>query len=279
MVRPKDRRSQRASTPAPRRLPRGSEPRAFTLVELLVVIAVIVMLVALLLPLLGKASEAARATKCGNNLGQIYKAARIYSNHYTDLLPDLFAGLGYPDHVERYRNNHYARSTDPTGNEVPAGLWLLYTGAYAEQAEAFFCPNVPGRRRYKGSENPTANDLPQMVGYAYNYFPDTFPGRTPLLDPPKGMTLDEITNNINAPRNQRFTAVLADLFRNSLELPHRSRNGLNCGYLGGSVQWVSLETLGIPWNATEEQAQVFSDDKPGSELVRDTWVLLSERKH
>jgi prepilin-type N-terminal cleavage/methylation domain-containing protein len=254
--------------------------RGFTLVELLVVIAVIALLVGLLLPLLGKAQEAARAARCGNNIGQLYKAIRIYTNHYADLLPDLYAGLPYSGHVERYRKSHTVRSTDTAGNEAPAGLWLLYTCAYAESRDVFYCPNVPGRRRYGGSENPTVDELPQMAGYVYNYFPDTFPGSVPLLAPPKGATIEQVTNNINTPRDGRFTAVLADLFLNSLEMPHANRNGLNVGYLGGGVQWVPLDTIAIGWNATEgEKAEVFADNKTGSEAVRDTWVLLSERRH
>ena len=262
VVKPWDRRSQ----------------DGFTLVELLVVIAVIAVLIALLLPVLGKAQEAARATKCGNNISQIFKAARMYSTHNGDLLPDLFAGLAYGDHVERYRKSHYARSTDTAGNEAPAGLWLLYTEAYAEDPKVFFCPDIPGRRRYRGSENPTVDDLPQMAGYSYNYFPDTFPGRTPLLDPPEDLAIEEVGNNINVPRDMRFGAILADMFVHSLEMPHGGRKGINCGYLAGSVQWVPLDTLSIPWNSTEEQAEVFSDDKAGAEAVRDAWVLLSERR-
>ncbi len=58
--------------------------RAFTLVELLVVITVIAILVALLLPALTRAKEHALMSKCLSNMRQIGLAVELYkqdNNH------------------------------------------------------------------------------------------------------------------------------------------------------------------------------------------------------
>lgn len=62
-------------------------PRAFTLVELLVVIAVIALLAALLLPALGRAKERAWTVACLSNLKQLAACWHLYATDHDDHLP------------------------------------------------------------------------------------------------------------------------------------------------------------------------------------------------
>ena len=68
------------------------QKRAFTLVELLVVIAVIAILVALLLPALSSTKALSKRATCANDLKQINLGIRIYSDEFNDLSPSLTNG-------------------------------------------------------------------------------------------------------------------------------------------------------------------------------------------
>ncbi|MEA2552327.1 MAG: hypothetical protein QOJ65_503 [Fimbriimonadaceae bacterium] len=58
--------------------------RAFTLLELLVVLAIIVVVSSTLLPVFYSARQAARATVCLSNFGQVYNATQLYLSDYDD---------------------------------------------------------------------------------------------------------------------------------------------------------------------------------------------------
>ena len=71
--------------------------QAFTLVELLVVVAIVAILVGLLLPLLGRARENARRVKCAANLRQLITAIQMYAHDHRGYFPGsgIARGLFY----------------------------------------------------------------------------------------------------------------------------------------------------------------------------------------
>ena len=68
--------------------------RAFTLVELLVVIGIIALLISILLPTLARARDSAKAVKCGSNARQVVQGLIGYSTDFQGTLPLGFAYLG-----------------------------------------------------------------------------------------------------------------------------------------------------------------------------------------
>src|SRR5258708_6086132 len=84
-----------------------SRRRAFTLVELLVVIGIIALLISILLPALNAVREQANAAKCLSNMRQIGQAQAAYAVDYRGYV--LPAGYLFPTgNPNGYNTENYA---------------------------------------------------------------------------------------------------------------------------------------------------------------------------
>ncbi len=93
---------------------------AFTLIEMLVVIAIIAVLAAILFPVFARARENARRSSCQSNLKQIGLGVLQYTQDNDERFPPL-----------------YLSSTQPLGN------WAQAIFPYVKSAQVYRCPSNP----------------------------------------------------------------------------------------------------------------------------------------
>lgn len=110
--------------------------RAFTLIEMLIVVAIIAILAALLYPMAARVRKETYRAVCSSNLKQIYAAGMMYSNDYDDLIPpfDLQWGVGgtFAYTVNRDNQEFLERNNPHEGENL-----LL---PYASNKNIFRCP-------------------------------------------------------------------------------------------------------------------------------------------
>lgn len=122
--------------------------RAFTLVELLVVIAIIVILIALLLPVVVRAKRQAEQVQCAANLKQLGLASTMYTQDY-NYFPVV--------HLNDYVRSFYAEAW-------PVRLRKLLGG----NQKVFYCPAQDPRCQWKADapgEVALADERAARMGY------------------------------------------------------------------------------------------------------------------
>lgn len=113
--------------------PHRARLRAFTLVELLVVIGIISVLVGILLPTLGRARAAAQATVCLSNLRSIGQALNLYTSENKGYFPG-------------------------SGSSSGAGIWSVVGGKYTINP-GLSLSNAPGVNEALDWAGPIARSM------------------------------------------------------------------------------------------------------------------------
>jgi type II secretory pathway pseudopilin PulG len=142
--------------------------KAFTIVELLAVIAIILFLVALLLPALARVRESAKLTKCMSNMRQISMATFIYAS-------DNEGNAPYNQRcVYSYDEMFTSRSHDPKDpsyrDYYPEGKWFseyLSNPLPGLMNSVAYCPQG-GRFNDKGPNTKGKNHILANTSYGIN---------------------------------------------------------------------------------------------------------------
>jgi len=150
---------------------------AFTLVELIVVMAVIALLIAILLPAIGKARELSRRVVCASNFRQLGIACTTYAQDWRGTLPYLPDSNGEPTGAVAF-NSTVIHVPDKEGWGADGWAFsLMLDAGLGGQFDVTSCPSL-GNAPFDAPDNATRH--PAAYGpFLY------FAGRiNPLFDRP-----------------------------------------------------------------------------------------------
>ena len=164
--------------------------RAFTLVELAVVIVTLAILGALILPALAKSGDNGARTVCSNNLRQLGMALNMYAGENQDAMPwpnwgndgDAPAGWLYHPNPNTPYNLFTLNLAADTANWPTGRVDNIATGTYwqyLKNADVYFCPvftaQVVGTMRWEGYYNKLSS---YVMNPASAFFPWLSPANT-----------------------------------------------------------------------------------------------------
>lgn len=146
--------------------------RAFTLVELLVVIGIIALLISILLPVLGRVRQQGYATKCAANLHGMGQAWRMYEAAFKICVPGRLEKLpagagqyGLGDGGDEYRPRWYELLGAQAGQYANKSPKATEDDTWQIDNEWFLCPAVLEKR----------NSRNYVYGYNYQFLGNARP--------------------------------------------------------------------------------------------------------
>ena len=216
--------------------------RAFTLVELLVVIGIIALLISILLPVLNKARQQANEVKCQSNMRQLYTAMVMYASESRDQIPYCnlqgnvnstnVYGFGWLFASGQFRTGWKAPNTNLNGgwpttpalspaNGAMTGILYPYLN---KNLVPFHCPLDIESAFWQGTES--------MTSYLMNGSQCGF-GRLGSESPPRspGLKLNQVAHSAECV-----------IFWEALEQPFQGQNNTGAHWNDGS-SWAWEENI------------------------------------
>jgi len=141
--------------------------KAFTLVELMVVIGIIGLLLAILVPALQKAREMANRAVCQSNLSSINKGLIVYKGANDDKWPWLFSSITSWETAEVGINRN-RDADDPNTVGERSITALMFMLVRSDQAPGIF--RCPSDQSSKEDDNPKAGEVDQDIDEGEYYW-------------------------------------------------------------------------------------------------------------
>ena len=234
--------------------------RAFSLIELLVLLAILAILISILIPVLLRSRERERRVRCVDNLRAIQQALSSYATANGKNLPRVVyepsrSATGYVAYTGAESPDAFARGSKVRANDVTASLWLLARGGLVSPAR-FVCPSSGGTADGGAQPERRSNFAgPRNLSYSYASPFSAAPGyrlNTDLLKPDFAVVADKNPgtaggDDVTAPAHGAGPFELARANSNN-----HGHGGQNVLYAAGHVQFQSTPYCGVGEGAVRD---------------------------
>lgn len=215
-------------------------PKAFTLVELLVVIGIIAVLIAILLPALNSARRQAKSISCMSNLRSVGQMMALYATSNKNQIP---TGVMY----DRQDWGYWIFS-----NSRPGPWGVLVNSGLVKDGKILYCSEQPDEpaNLYNGAGNLWTTDmtLGTALRAGYDLRPDRLWAATGIGFPVKGFVSS--TPYVAVPMQRidklKGKAIAADFLRKQ---PRHGNNKVRTGANRGTnnVLYADGHVVGVPY--------------------------------